>query len=444
VAEFLSSRRIKIHFTFMSTIKKIEALEILDSRGNPTLQATVFLESGVSGSAKVPSGASTGTREALELRDADPRRYMGKGVTKALRNIEDTIAVRLKGHDVRDQESIDRLLCELDGTLDKSSLGANAILAVSLACAHAAATDANRELYERLAESGVDPLLPTPMMNVINGGAHANNSLDIQECMIVPLGFDRFSDALHAGVCVFHHLKKLLESRGFPTSVGDEGGFAPNVGSTAEALDLIVQAIEKAGYQPGSQVALALDCAASEFYKDGQYRLSGEGRSLSSADFVDYLADLTDRYPIISIEDGMAEDDWAGWKLLTDKLGSRLQLVGDDLFVTNPAILAQGIKAGVANSILIKVNQIGTLSETLAAMRLARQSGYSAIASHRSGETSDTTIADLAVATACGQIKTGSASRSDRVEKYNRLLEIEKQLGARARYAGRSAFRQLG
>lgn len=426
----------------MSKIKHIEALEILDSRGNPTLQATVVLQSGASGVAKVPSGASTGTREALELRDGDPKRYLGKGVIRARDHVEGPIASALRGHDVSNQESIDNLLCKLDGTTDKSALGANAILAVSLACAHAAAKDAGRELYEWLAEPGMDSLLPTPMMNVINGGAHANNSLDIQECMIVPLGFDRFSDALHAGVCVFHHLKKLLEQRGYPTSVGDEGGFAPNVGSTAEALDLIVQAIEKAGYQPGAQVALALDCAASEFYKDGQYRLSGEGRTLSSADFVNYLAELADRYPIISIEDGMAEDDWAGWKLLTDKLGSQLQLVGDDLFVTNPAILAQGIQAGVANSILIKVNQIGTLSETLAAMRLARQSGYSSIASHRSGETSDTTIADLAVATACGQIKTGSASRSDRVEKYNRLLEIEKRLGARARYAGRSAFKR--
>lgn len=427
----------------MSKIKHIEALEILDSRGNPTLQATVLLESGVSGSAKVPSGASTGTREALELRDADPSRYLGKGVTKALRNIEGPIAGSLIGHDVRSQESIDRLLCDLDGTSDKSALGANAILAVSLACAHAAARDAGSELYEWLAEPALAPLLPTPMMNVINGGAHANNNLDIQECMIVPLGFDRFGDALHAGVCVFHHLKKLLELRGFPTSVGDEGGFAPNVGSTAEALDLIVEAIEKAGYQPGAEVALALDCAASEFFKDGQYRLWGEGRSFSGAEFVDYLSDLAGRYPIISIEDGMAEDDWEGWKLLTQKLGARLQLVGDDLFVTNPAIFAHGIEAGIANSILIKVNQIGTLSETLAAMRLARSNAYTSVASHRSGETSDTTIADLAVATGCGQIKTGSASRSDRVEKYNRLLEIEKRLGARARYAGRDAFAQF-
>lgn len=424
----------------MSTIAKIDALEILDSRGNPTVQATVQLENGRWGSAKVPSGASTGTREALELRDGDSKRYLGKGVSRACSHIEGPIAAALKGRKVADQAGIDRLLCELDGTPDKSALGANALLAVSLACAHAAAADAGRELYESLAVPGLAPTLPVPMMNVINGGAHANNSLDIQECMIVPLGFDRFGDALHAGVCIFHHLKKLLDQRGYPTSVGDEGGFAPNVGSTAEALDLIIEAIGKAGYTPGSQVALSLDCAASEFYRDGQYTLSGEGRSLQSAAFVDYLADLAAKYPILSIEDGMAEDDWQGWKLLTDRLGSRLQLVGDDLFVTNPEILARGIEAGVANAILIKVNQIGTLSETLAAMHLARKSSYAAIASHRSGETSDTTIADLAVATACGQIKTGSASRSDRVEKYNRLLAIEKRLGAQARYAGRGAF----
>ena len=424
----------------MYKITHIAGIEILDSRGNPTLQATVELESGDAGRAAVPSGASTGKREALELRDGDPARYGGKGVLKALANIEGPIAAALLGHDGGDQAGIDRLLCELDGTTDKSQLGANALLAVSLAAAHAAAQAEGQPLYPYLAAAGIEPVLPVPLMNVVNGGAHANNSLDIQECMIVPHGFDNFSDALRAGVGVFHALRGLLDRAGFPTSVGDEGGFAPNVRSTRHALDLIVEAIGLAGYEPGREISLALDCAASEFYRDGRYVLSGEGQELSSAEFSHYLAGLVDDYPILSIEDGMAEDDWDGWALLTDRLGRRVQLVGDDLFVTNPAILASGIENSIANSILIKVNQIGTLSETLAAMRLAREHGYAAIVSHRSGETGDTTIADLAVATACGQIKTGSASRSDRIEKYNRLLMIGRELGSAARFAGSAAF----
>ena len=427
----------------MDKITHIAGIEILDSRGNPTLQATVELESGHVGRAAVPSGASTGKREALELRDGDPARYGGKGVLKALANIEGPIAAALIGHDGRDQAGIDRLLCELDGTPGKSNLGANAILAVSLAAAHAAAQAEGRPLYRYLAEAGIEPVLPVPLMNVINGGAHANNSLDIQECMIVPHGFESFSDALRAGVGVFHALRGLLDRAGFPTSVGDEGGFAPNVQSTRHALDLIVEAIQLAGYQPGKEISLALDCAASEFYHNGRYVLPGEGLNLSSAEFSHYLAGLVNDYPILSIEDGMAEDDWSGWGVLTDRLGRRVQLVGDDLFVTNPAILASGIEKGVANSILIKVNQIGSLSETLAAMRLAREHNFASIVSHRSGETGDTTIADLAVATACGQIKTGSASRSDRVEKYNRLLMIERELGSAARFAGSATFKRL-
>lgn len=427
----------------MYKITHIEALEILDSRGNPTLEATVILDSGQRGRAAVPSGASTGKREALELRDGDPARFGGKGVLKAVSHVEGPIAAALCGSDVRQQGEIDRRLIELDGTPDKSNLGANAILAVSLACAHAAANAVGLPLYRQLAVEGDAPVLPVPMMNVINGGAHANNSLDFQECMIVPHGFENFSDALRAGVGVFHALRGLLDRAGFPTSVGDEGGFAPNVQSTRHALDLIVEAIKLAGYQPGKEIGLALDCAASEFYHDGRYVLAGENLNLSSAEFSHYLAGLVNDYPILSIEDGMAEDDWAGWGLLTDRLGKRVQLVGDDLFVTNPAILATGIEKGIANAILIKVNQIGTLSETLAAMHLARQHHYASIVSHRSGETGDTTIADLAVATACGQIKTGSASRSDRIEKYNRLLAIERELGSAARFAGTSAFRQV-
>ncbi|MCB1886054.1 MAG: phosphopyruvate hydratase [Rhodocyclaceae bacterium] len=426
----------------MNDISSIDGLEILDSRGNPTLQATVTLASGKRGRASVPSGASTGRREALELRDGDPARFGGKGVLKALAHIEGPIADALKGMEVTDQKALDSRLCELDGTSDKSRLGANAILAVSLACAHASANAQGRPLYRTLAAAGPTAMLPTPLMNVMNGGAHANNSLDIQECMIVPLGFERFGEALRAGVGVFHALRGLLDKHGFPTSVGDEGGFAPNVSGTRQALDLIVDAIELAGYRPGVELALALDCAASEFNHEGRYRLAGEGRELSASEFAGYLAELTTDYPIVSIEDGMAEDDWAGWAELTARLGGKIQLVGDDLFVTNTKILARGIDEGIANAILIKPNQIGTLSETLDAMALARQHGYASIASHRSGETGDTTIADLAVATACGQIKTGSASRSDRVEKYNRLLAIERELGAAARFAGANAFRR--
>jgi enolase len=426
----------------MHAISSIEALEILDSRGNPTLRATVRLDSGHSGTAAVPSGASTGTREALELRDGDPARFGGKGVKQAVANVEGPIAAALLGRDAGDQAAIDARLCELDGSADKSRLGANALLAVSLATAHAAAAARTIPLYRHLGDAARGFELPVPLMNVMNGGAHANNSLDIQECMIVPHGFARFGDALRAGVGVFHALKKLLDDRGFPTSVGDEGGFAPNVSGTREALELILEAIERAGYRPGSEIALALDCAASEFHRDGEYRLEGEGRSFDRATFCGYLAELVGDYPIVSIEDGMAEDDWAGWGQLTDRLGRRVQLVGDDLFVTNTEILAAGIDKGIANAILIKPNQIGTLTETLAAMEMARRAGYASIASHRSGETADTTIADLAVATACGQIKTGSASRSDRVEKYNRLLAIERELGAAARFAGSDAFRR--
>jgi enolase len=426
----------------MHAISSIEALEILDSRGNPTLRATVRLDSGHSGTAAVPSGASTGTREALELRDGDPARFGGKGVKQAVANVEGPIAAALLGRDAGDQAAIDARLCELDGSADKSRLGANALLAVSLATAHAAAAARTIPLYRHLGDAARGFELPVPLMNVMNGGAHANNSLDIQECMIVPHGFARFGDALRAGVGVFHALKKLLDDRGFPTSVGDEGGFAPNVSGTREALELILEAIERAGYRPGSEIALALDCAASEFHRDGEYRLEGEGRSFDRATFCGYLAELVGDYPIVSIEDGMAEDDWAGWGQLTDRLGRRVQLVGDDLFVTNTEILAAGIDKGIANAILIKPNQIGTLTETLAAMEMARRAGYASIASHRSGETADTTIADLAVATACGQIKTGSASRSDRVEKYNRLLAIERELGPAARFAGSDAFRR--
>ena len=425
----------------MTAITSIEALEILDSRGNPTLQATVRLASGHAGTAAVPSGASTGAREALELRDGDPARFGGKGVTKALANVEGPIAAALTGRDARDQAAIDAHLVDLDGSADKSKLGANALLAVSLATAHAAANAQAIPLYRHLGDAARGFELPVPLMNVMNGGAHANNSLDIQECMIVPHGFERFNEALRAGVGVFHALRTLLDKRGYPTSVGDEGGFAPNVSGTREALDLILEAIERAGYQPGSQIALALDCAASEFHENGEYHLEGEGKRFSRAEFCGYLADLVGDYPIVSIEDGMAEDDWAGWGVLTDRLGRRVQLVGDDLFVTNTEILSAGIEKGIANAILIKPNQIGTLSETLAAMEMARRAGYASIASHRSGETGDTTIADLAVATSCGQIKTGSASRSDRVEKYNRLLAIERELGADARFAGSKAFR---
>ncbi|KON79451.1 phosphopyruvate hydratase [Azoarcus sp. PA01] len=426
----------------MSAIVDIIAREILDSRGNPTVEADVLLESGVMGRAAVPSGASTGSREAIELRDGDAARYLGKGVLQAVENVNTEISETLIGLDAEEQAFIDRTLIELDGTENKSRLGANATLAVSMAIAKAAAEEAGLPLYRYFGGSG--PMaMPVPMMNVINGGAHANNSLDIQECMIMPVSMTSFREALRCGAEIFHHLKKLTDKKGYPTTVGDEGGFAPNVGGTEEALNMIQDAIAAAGYEPGRDVLLALDCAASEFYKDGQYVLAGEGLTLSSEGFADYLATLADRFPIVSIEDGMAENDWTGWKTLTDKLGRRLQLVGDDLFVTNTKILEQGIDQGVANSILIKINQIGTLSETFAAVEMAKRAGYTAVISHRSGETEDSTIADIAVGLNAMQIKTGSLSRSDRISKYNQLLRIEEDLGDTVSYPGRRAFYNL-
>ena len=427
----------------MSAIIDVIAREILDSRGNPTVEADVLLESGVLGRAAVPSGASTGSREAIELRDGDKSRYLGKGVLKAVEHINTEICEAIIGLDVEDQAFIDRTMIELDGTENKSRLGANALLAVSMACARAAAEQAGLPLYRYL--GGAAPMaLPVPMMNIINGGAHANNNIDMQEFMIIPVGAPSFREALRYGAEVFHALKKLLDDAGMATTVGDEGGFAPNLESHEAALKLIVQAIEKAGLQPGIDVAIGVDCAASEFYKDGRYHLESEGLKLSSTEFTDYLAAWCDKYPIISIEDGMAEGDWDGWKVLTDKLGKRVQLVGDDLFVTNTKILKEGIDKDIANSILIKVNQIGTLSETFQAIEMAKQAGYTAVISHRSGETEDTTIADLAVATNARQIKTGSLSRSDRMAKYNQLLRIEEELGDSASYPGRDAFRQRG
>ncbi len=426
----------------MSAIIDILAREILDSRGNPTVECDVLLESGVMGRAAVPSGASTGQKEALELRDGDPSRYLGKGVLNAVSHINNEIAQALIGIDASEQTYIDHIMLDLDGTENKANLGANATLAVSLAVARAAAEDAGLPLYRYL--GGAGPMaLPVPMMNVINGGEHANNSLDIQEFMIMPIGAKTFREALRCGAEIFHTLKKLCDSKGFPTTVGDEGGFAPNLNSHEEALQLIVEAIEKAGYKAGEDVALALDCASSEFYENGKYHLSAEGKSYTSEEFADYLEQLVDKYPIISIEDGMDENDWAGWKYLTKKLGDRVQLVGDDLFVTNPKILAEGIEKGVANALLVKVNQIGTLSETLKAVDLAKRNRYTSVMSHRSGETEDSTIADLAVATNCMQIKTGSLSRSDRMAKYNQLLRIEEELGESAYYPGVNAFYQL-
>ena len=423
----------------MSAIVDVIAREILDSRGNPTVEADVVLESGATGRAAVPSGASTGSREAIELRDNDPRRYLGKGVLKAVEYVNTEIAEALLGLDGEEQTRIDHILCELDGTENKSRLGANAMLAVSCAVAKASAEDAGLPLYRYF--GGAGPMsLPVPLMNVINGGAHANNSVDLQEFMIVPVGAPSFKEALRWGAEVFHTLKKIIGNKGWPTQVGDEGGFAPDLKSNEEALTLLMQAIETAGYKPGEQIALALDCAASEFYKDGKYVLEGEGRSLSSAELTDLWADWAARYPIISIEDGMAEGDWDGWKLLTDKLGKKVQLVGDDLFVTNTKILREGIQKGVANSILIKINQIGTLSETFAAIEMAKRAAYSNVISHRSGETEDSLIADLAVGSNAGQIKTGSLSRSDRTAKYNQLIRIEEDLGDVASYAGRDVF----
>ena len=423
----------------MSAIKSIHAREILDSRGNPTLEAEVVLASGIMGSAAVPSGASTGAREALELRDGDKSRYLGKGVTRAVANVNGPIAQALVGKDVQDQAGLDRIMLELDGTPFKSNLGANALLAVSLAAAHAAANENGKPLYEQLGGDAA-VTLPVPMMNIINGGAHADNSVDMQEFMIIPAGAPSFREALRYGAEVFHALKNVLHDRGMNTAVGDEGGFAPDLSSNEEAIEVILEAIAKAGYTAGKDIYIGLDVASSEFYKDGKYVLESEGKSFSSEEFAAFLKNWVEKYPILSIEDGMAEDDWAGWKHLTEVLGGQCQLVGDDLFVTNPGILKEGIDKGIANSILIKVNQIGTLSETLEAMRMAAANGYTSISSHRSGETEDTTIADLAVATNCGQIKTGSLSRSDRIAKYNRLLRIEERLGARAVYLGLAAF----
>ena len=426
----------------MSAIVDVIAREILDSRGNPTVEADVVLESGATGRAAVPSGASTGSREAIELRDGDKGRYLGKGVLKAVEYVNTEICEALLGLDGEEQTRVDRVLIDLDGTENKSRIGANAMLAVSCAVAKASAEDAGLPLYRYF--GGAGPMsLPVPMMNVINGGAHANNSVDLQEFMILPVGAPSFREALRWGAEVFHTLKKLIDSKGWPTQVGDEGGFAPDLKSNEEALTLLMQAIEKAGYKPGEQIALGLDCAASEFYKDGKYHLEGEGRSLTSAELTDLWADWAARYPIVSIEDGMAEGDWDGWKMLTDKLGKKVQLVGDDLFVTNTKILKEGIQKGVANSILIKINQIGTLSETFAAIEMAKRAAYTNVISHRSGETEDSLIADLAVGTNAGQIKTGSMSRSDRIAKYNQLLRIEEDLGDVASYPGRAAFYNL-
>ena len=428
----------------MAKIIDIKGREVLDSRGNPTVEADVTLEGGIIGSACAPSGASTGSREALELRDGDKSRYLGKGVLKAVANINGAIRELLLGKDATDQEALDRAMIELDGTENKATLGANAILAVSLAAAKAAAQAKGMPLYAHIAELNGTPgvySMPVPMMNIINGGEHADNNVDIQEFMIQPVGAKTFSDALRMGTEVFHHLKAVLQARGLSTSVGDEGGFAPNLASNEEALAVISEAIANAGYTLGDDITLALDCAASEFYKDGMYDLAGEGKKFDAQGFTDYLAGLTERFPIISIEDGMDESDWAGWKIQTDKLGDKIQLVGDDLFVTNTKILQQGIDTQTANSILIKFNQIGTLTETLEAIQMAKAAGFTAVISHRSGETEDSTIADLAVGTAAGQIKTGSLCRSDRVAKYNQLLRIEEQLAGQAPYRGRAEFR---
>ncbi len=426
----------------MSSIVDVVAREILYSRGNPTVEADVLLESGAWGRAAVPSGASTGTREANELRDGDKLRYLGKGVLHAVEHVNTEISEAIMGLDATEQSFIDKTLIDLDGTDNKSRLGANALLAVSMAVAKAAADECGLPLYRYFGGAGAMQM-PVPMMNIINGGAHANNSLDMQEFMIVPIGAQSFRDALRCGVEVFHALKSLLQQRGMPTTVGDEGGFAPNLPSHEAALQLCMEAIDKAGYQAGQDVLLALDCAASEFYKDGRYLLESENLQLSSGQFADYLAALADKYPLISIEDGMAENDWDGWKILTERLGRKIQLVGDDIFVTNTNILREGIAEGVANSILIKVNQIGTLTETFAAIEMAKRAGYTAVISHRSGETEDTIIADIAVGANTLQIKTGSLSRSDRIAKYNQLLRIEEDLGDMVGYPGRDAFYQL-
>ena len=429
----------------MTSIAKIHAREILDSRGNPTLEAEVVLADGSFGRAAVPSGASTGTKEAVELRDGDKTRYLGKGVKNAVANVNGPIAEALAGFDAADQQGLDRRLIDLDGTENKSRLGANALLGVSLAAAHAVAASRKQPLWQYLSglAGGAEPVLPVPMMNIINGGAHADNNVDFQEFMILPVGFASFSEALRAGTEVFHALKSVLKGHGLSTAVGDEGGFAPDFRSNVEALDTILEAIGKAGYTAGEDILLGLDVASSEFHDNGKYHLVGENKRLTSEQFVDFLADWAAQYPIITIEDGLAEDDWAGWKLLTERIGNKVQLVGDDLFVTNPKILRQGIESGTANAILIKVNQIGTLTETLEAIAMAHHARYAAIVSHRSGETEDTTISDIAVATTATQIKTGSLCRSDRVAKYNQLLRIEEALGGSARYAGRDAFVSL-
>ena len=428
----------------MAKIVDIKGREVLDSRGNPTVEADVLLDNGIIGSACAPSGASTGSREALELRDGDKSRYLGKGVLKAVANINGPIRDLLKGTDPSDQKALDHAMIKLDGTENKGSLGANAILAVSLAAAKAAAQDQDLPLYAHIANLNGTPgvySMPVPMMNIINGGEHADNNVDIQEFMVQPVGAKSFSEGLRMGTEIFHHLKAVLKARGLSTAVGDEGGFAPNLASNEDALKVISEAVANAGYTLGTDVTLALDCAASEFYEDGKYNLSGEGQVFTAEGFADYLKGLTERYPIISIEDGLDESDWAGWKILTDKIGEKVQLVGDDLFVTNTKILKEGIDKKIANSILIKFNQIGTLTETLEAIQMAKAAGYTAVISHRSGETEDSTIADLAVGTAAGQIKTGSLCRSDRVSKYNQLLRIEEQLNGKAKYNGRSEFR---
>jgi len=425
----------------MSRIVEIVGREIIDSRGNPTVEADVILDSGVMGRAAVPSGASTGTREAVELRDGDKKRYLGKGVKKAVNNVNTVLKAALLGKDANDQETLDNTMIQLDGTDNKGNLGANALLAISLANARAAATDNQQSLWKYIAK-GREPVMPVPMMNVINGGAHADNSLDVQEFMIIPVGAPSFSEALRYGAEIFHTLKGILKKKKLTTAVGDEGGFAPNLSSNEAGIKVIIQAVEQAGYKLGKQIYLGMDVASSEFYKKGKYDMHGEGRVFTSPNYVKYLAKLADKYPIVSIEDGMAEQDWDGWKNLTDALGKKVQLVGDDLFVTNVARLEEGIGKGVANAILIKVNQIGTLSETLETVQTAHRAAYRAVMSHRSGETEDSTIADLAVATNCGQIKTGSLARSDRLAKYNQLLRIEEQLSDQAVYAGRSVLRE--
>jgi len=423
-------------------IKEIHAREIIDSRGNPTVEADVTLESGIIGRAAVPSGASTGSREAIELRDGDNNRYLGKGVKKAVANVNGEIRSAILGKDCAEQAILDQIMIDLDGTPNKARLGANAILSVSLAAAKAAALAKGLPLYQYLGgDSAVT--MPVPMMNIINGGSHADNSVDLQEFMILPVGAPSLAEALRYGAEVFHNLKKVLHSRGMNTAVGDEGGFAPDLPSNEAAIEVILEAVEKAGYKPGQDIFIGIDAASSEFYKDGKYVLASENKNLSSEEFTEVLAGWVDKYPILSIEDGMDENDWDGWATLTNRLGGKIQLVGDDLFVTNTQIFQQGIEKKIANSILIKVNQIGTLTETLAAITMAKKAGYTAVISHRSGETEDATIADLAVATGVGQIKTGSMSRSDRIAKYNQLLRIEEQLGGKAVYAGKSAFKQL-